>query len=144
MSELDTLVSSPVHKIKDRHGQWHTLTTPELLDLSVMEKRHGSVFVSELSVDVIATLMWICLRREGRSKEQIEQEDWAYSFSEAAKLFGFNEYMDLLRVCTEVLISSGIWERKSADKADPTVAGDAPAVTTENSKLEPGAEPLPS
>lgn len=144
MSELDTLVSSPVHKIKDRHGQWHTLVTPDLLDLSVLEKRHGSVFISELSTDVIATLMWICLRREGRSKEQIEQEDWAYSYSEAAGLFSANEYIPLILVCKEVLYAAGIWDRPSPEKADPTVAGDAPAVATENSKPEPGVEPLPS
>jgi len=144
VGELGVLVglSEPL-KIKDRYGKWHTLTTPTLLDISVLEKRHGTAFIKHLSADVIATMLWLGIRKEGRSKEQIEQEDWAYGYSECSDLFSFNEYLETLNVCAEVLYQSGLWDRPVAEPVDPTVALDAQVKAPESCNLAPGAEPQP-
>lgn len=156
MGEIEKLSPPRTYKIQDRNGQWHTLTVPTMRDLPVIERRHGSMqrvtdeFMAGIreqagASEILCTLLWVCMRREGRTSEQIKGEDWAYSFEDVSDMFTFSRdhIQDIQLVISDILLDAGWLHR--IEEADPTSAGpEAGTAITETSPQELGAASLPS
>lgn len=110
--------------IKDREGKIHSLTPLRLRDLLEVEDRTGvSIFDSIRTTKLrdVAFMVWIALRKNGLSPEEIKARKWKLDENECYEMFDAAFFSQWSQIFLDLLKLSG-FKPKKVD-ADPTKGG---------------------
>lgn len=145
--DLQNLVSVSSNTVIDKDGVAHHLTIPDLGDLADVYSRYGDLTAlndiarpGNPDFEKITFLLWLALRKEGRSEAQMDTGDWAYSLSAVGRLFTLKELGPVAMALVKLLIAGGIWSA-AEDDSDPTKPGEeAGPKTNEESRPQTSGE----
>ncbi len=100
-------------KIKDKEGKVHELPPLDLADLIDLEERTGiSVLGMSENTDMklkdMCYLLYLSLRKEGLSPEQISKKNWTLTERQIYMMFDLNFLKNSISIFLELLAISGL------------------------------------
>ena len=148
-SDLQKLVGRGL-KITDRHGKEHVLAPLDIDDVAEIENRFGTLDSLQGShrLQDVFFFLYLSLRKEGRTHNQLRIGDYALTEKEARQLFLIGAAKEIVGSMLDLLEISGLGVRRRVAEApsDPIVgqAGKAPETTapaSQPSVEEPVSQP---
>lgn len=133
--DLRTLVTgAPVKVIVvDKNKVEHLLNPLDMSDIIEYEDKVGHSILAvdhEITVKDIISLVYLSLRKEDCSQEQVEQKRWKYTERQVAMMFDLKFFSNAVNILLDVLRVSGF-----ELKADAEAAAKAAQVTSREKDL---------
>ena len=105
--ELQALVGRGELAIVDMKGVAHPLSLLNLSDLADWEKKHGQGAVIVGNMEAILYLLWLGLRGEGKTEDEKDRGEWAYTEPGVGRLFTAVQLQGAVEKLMEVMVASG-------------------------------------
>src|SRR5690349_2835853 len=127
-SDLRTLVVGSPTKIVviDKSGKEHLLNPLDMSDIIEYEDKVGHSILAvdhEIKVKDIIYLVYLSLRKEDLSLEQIEQKRWKYTERQIGMIFDMKFFSNAVNILLDILRVSGFELKADAEAAAKTAAG---------------------
>jgi len=131
-------------KLKDRYGVEHVLSIPTLGDLAEIEREFGSfTALTEPSIDVLLFLLFLSLRREGKTKEQLSAGEFACTLFDVGEMFTLLDLENVRKALDIMMVKAGLVSEEDTEKSDPP-SGQEEGAQSANSVKEHSPEPQSS
>lgn len=120
--DLRTLVTGAPIKVVvvDKSGKEHLLNPLDMSDIIEYEDKVGHSILAvdhEITVKDIISLVYLSLRKEDCSMEQIEQKRWKYTERQVAMMFDLKFFSNAVTILLDVLRVSGFELKADAEAA---------------------------
>jgi len=124
-ADLRTIVSgtSECVKIRDKNSKEHIIAPLDLSDLIEYEDKMGYSILNrtkEIKIRDIAYILYLSLRKEGLSADQIEHRQFTYTERQVWTMFDLKFLTSSNEILMDLLRISGLEVRKEGAVADPT------------------------
>lgn len=111
--------------VVDKTGKKHELIPLDLSDICEYEERMGVSLLTNIAIPKvrdIAYLLYLSLRKTGRSESQVESRDWAYKETQVLRIFDAAFAPKSADIYIEILKISGLdLGAQNPPKADQSV-----------------------
>jgi hypothetical protein len=125
--ELATIVGDSL-EITDALGKKHKLRPLDLQDLSELERKLVEVETQDMgrwTTETAMFIVWLSLRKEGLSAEDIDRENWRYTIKKCMRMFDARFYRALNTIIGHLFAISGIdFKKEGILPSDPPRAPD--------------------
>lgn len=98
-------------RFKDKNGKEHYLSPLDLTDLRDYERKLGSLRTlnaENSKFDDVLFLLWLSLRKEGLTQDEIERRNWKLTEDGVGRMFDFRNLKQLNLWIVELLKISGL------------------------------------
>jgi len=121
LEELRALVRSGTHKLTDANGKEHTLRLLDMGDVVDFESFVKAEAKPPSEIQTTVFMLWLLLRKGGRTDEQLDRGEYEFSQEQAARMFTPVDLasQEVVDAVVGVLKASG-WP--GVDKLDPRTA----------------------
>ena len=117
---LVTGAAEQAPKIKDRLGNDHTLQPLTIEDVVAYEEHFGhTMSVGAVGYKDIFYMLYLSLRTEGLSEDQIEKRQWRYTERQVQKMFDLGLLKRINETLNDLLRISGLVVDKDKDANPP-------------------------
>lgn len=143
-SGLAALAGSPPQGVLvDQHGKEHRFSLVlDITDMVDYERDHGSLDglldEKKSSMESFRYILWLLLRKEGKSEAELDRCQWAYSLLQVGRLFSVHQITDVagaLRVGVKASEWAGEEEPPAGNPPVGVAADGAPSTRTSGPRL---------
>lgn len=110
-NDIGLQIGSKTVRITDKDGKEHVLSPFDIEDLADLEEMLGEDWLQMGRLRGVTRILWVAMRKEGLSREDVVARKWRMKPAEVGMLFDVRHGPMIRAAVTDILVASG-YERK--------------------------------